>query len=223
MTATSNHPNSKLGSAPPAAGTARWTEWDNRRLDTLRGAFVAEGWTAVDHGPYVDSYELDLGVEGIAQADVPHDTKSRDTNLLARLAAETLILVSGRPHLEVGPLSEREAAWAQAATTPSDNPVGHAAAMAAPDPAKRGDQPVDELARRQWADVPDVSRYVNERGERKVLGWGERGTTLAPWTGPDPEIGDTRRRLADRAAQAGQSDGAGLSAPTRIPELPNTL
>jgi hypothetical protein len=91
-----------------------WTQWDQERLDILRGSFQRAGWTLTDHGPSSDTYELDLGAEGVAEGIVPRTTEGRDTNLTATVAATNLILVSGEPHLEVGPLSPREAAYAQA-------------------------------------------------------------------------------------------------------------
>jgi hypothetical protein len=229
MSATSNQRTTAAAHAAPTPDAGRWTEWDQRRLDILRTAFVREGWTLVEHGRFSDSYELDLGHEGVAQALIPRDPTARDTNRRARDAADTLILISGRPHLELGPLTEREAAWTRAMTTPVDDGADETVAAAAANPASTGESHVDELARRPWTDVPEPSRYVDEHGERKVLGWGERGTTLAPWAGPTPDTNSTRQRLADHANEA-SGPGARTTAPpssvpaqTPLPGLPNTL
>jgi hypothetical protein len=99
------------------ASGGTWFEWAGTRLAVLRQALEDDGWTCtgVTGQTYrSDRYEVELVGGGAAYTQVPRSTEAPDTADLARLAADTLIKVSGQPHLELGPLSEREAAWSAA-------------------------------------------------------------------------------------------------------------
>jgi hypothetical protein len=153
-----------------------WREWDQRRLDTLRAAFERDGWHVAASGRYAESYELDLGPEGVAQALVPRTTEARDTNRRAYEAADTLIKISREPHLELGPLSDRESAWA-------NRPVPG--------------EPAVERETEPWQAISSDHKIVGFFGERAVV-TAEHGTgaVLRSWTGPQLEGDDERARLA---------------------------
>jgi hypothetical protein len=199
--------------ATPAAAPHRqadaWRTWDEHRLRVLRASFEADGWTVAERRRYSDSYELDLGEEGVAQASVPRNTEARDTDRRAAEAAHTLIVISGEPHLELGPLTEREAAWA---TLVGDAEQGAVSASAAAD--ERLDDAamshVDRQARRPWAEIQADHKHIDAAGDRWVLGWDDSaGTVLAPWVGP---AGPASTDRGPTSSYAPEDDGRRASA-----------
>jgi hypothetical protein len=160
-----------LPASTDAPAARRWWMWDQTRLDVLRTSFERDGWHVAASGRYADCYELDLGPEGVAQALVPRTTEARDTSRRAYEAADTLIKISGQPHLELGPLSDREALWA-------DRPTARESTL------DRTSEP--------WQLIGDDHKTVNYWGQRLVVTDG----VLRPWTGAPRDVGDERARLA---------------------------